>query len=128
MKWYMKWFLYRAADVNSSKLWINKWPSPSVIGFISQLLRASNLYHEVIGSNPVEVLTFSGFYICNCISAFITATIIAYLVHLFVLLKSLHLKFRYIPRICFVVEICLIVSTHTLLSPLISPNSTLCSR
>ena len=28
----------------------------------SQLVRASHRYHEVTGSNPVEVLTFSGFY------------------------------------------------------------------
>ena len=30
--------------------------------------RASHLYREVTGSNPVEVLTFSGFYIRNCIN------------------------------------------------------------
>ena len=32
------------------------------------LVRASHRYHEVTGSNPVEVLTFSGFYIRNCIN------------------------------------------------------------
>ena len=53
-------------------------------GFIAQLLRASHLYREVTGSNPVEVLTFSGFYIRYCIIAFITTRIIAYLIHLFV--------------------------------------------
>ena len=31
-------------------------------GFIAQLVRASHRYREVTGSNPVEVLTFSGFY------------------------------------------------------------------
>ena len=30
--------------------------------FIAQLVRASHRYREVTGSNPVEVLTFSGFY------------------------------------------------------------------
>ena len=32
-----------------------------VSGFIAQLVRASHRYREVTGSNPVEVLTFSGF-------------------------------------------------------------------
>ena len=31
-------------------------------GFIAQLVSASHRYCEVTGSNPVEVLTFSGFY------------------------------------------------------------------
>ena len=31
-------------------------------GFIAQLVRVSHRYREVTGSNPVEVLTFSGFY------------------------------------------------------------------
>ena len=30
-------------------------------GFIAQLVRASHRYREVTGSNPVEVLNFSGF-------------------------------------------------------------------
>ena len=75
----------------------------------------------VTGSNPVEILTFSGFLIRCCIIAFITTRIIAYLMHLFVLLKSLHLKFRYIPTICLVVEVCLIVPTHILLFLLTRP-------
>ena len=33
-----------------------------VSGFIAQLVRASHRYREVTGSNPFEVLTFSGFY------------------------------------------------------------------
>ena len=33
----------------------------NVSGFIAQLVRASHRYHEVTGSNPVEVLAFSGF-------------------------------------------------------------------
>ena len=36
--------------------------------FIAQLVRASHRYHEVWGSNPVEVLNFPGFYIPNCIN------------------------------------------------------------
>ena len=31
-------------------------------GFIAQLVRASHLYREVTGSNPVEVLKLSGFF------------------------------------------------------------------
>ena len=33
-----------------------------------QLVSPSHRYHEVTGSNPVEVLNFSGFYIRNCIN------------------------------------------------------------
>ena len=113
--------IYRTADVKSSKLWTHKWPALNVSGFIAQLLRASHLYREVTGSNPVEVLTLSRFYIRYCIIAFITTTIIAYLIHLFVMLKCLHLNFIHIPTICFVVEVCLIFSTHTLLFPLTRP-------
>ena len=34
----------------------------SFSGFIAQLVGASHRYREVTGSNPVEVLTFSGFF------------------------------------------------------------------
>ena len=33
-----------------------------VSGFIPQLVRASHRFRKVTGSNPVEVLTFPGFY------------------------------------------------------------------
>ena len=36
--------------------------SVKLSGFIAQLVRASHRYREVTGSNPVEVLTLSGFY------------------------------------------------------------------
>ena len=36
-------------------------PAPNVSGFIAQLVRASHRYREGRGSNPLEVLTFSGF-------------------------------------------------------------------
>ena len=39
----------------------HKWPAPNVSGFIAQLVWASHRYREVTGSNPVEVLTFTGF-------------------------------------------------------------------
>ena len=35
--------------------------TPNVSGFITQLVRASHRYREVMGSNPVEVLFFLGF-------------------------------------------------------------------
>ena len=41
--------------------------SMNVSGFIAQVVRASHRCREVTGSNPVEVLTFSGFHIPNCI-------------------------------------------------------------
>ena len=37
----------------------HKWPAPNVI---AQLVRASHRYREITGSNPVELLTFLGFY------------------------------------------------------------------
>ena len=40
----------------------HKWPVPKVSGFIAKLVRASHRYREVTGSNPVKVLSFSGFY------------------------------------------------------------------
>ena len=33
-----------------------------VSGFIAQLVSASDRYREVTGSNPIEVLNFSGFF------------------------------------------------------------------
>ena len=38
-------------------------------GFIAQLVRASHRYRKVTGSNPVEVLNFSGFstQLLNCV-------------------------------------------------------------
>ena len=41
---------------------------PNNSGFIAQSVSASHWYREVTGSNPIEVLTFSGFYIRNCIN------------------------------------------------------------
>ena len=78
-KWYMTCFVYSTADVKSSELWssqlcgfslirTHKWPTPNVSGFIAQLVRASPRYREVMGSNSVEVLTFPGFFICNCLN------------------------------------------------------------
>ena len=46
----------------------HKWPAPNISGFIAQLVRVSHRYHELTGPNPVAVLTFSSFYICNCIN------------------------------------------------------------
>ena len=44
----------------------HKWPALSVIGFKAQLFRTSHRYREVTGSNSVEILHFSGFYIRFC--------------------------------------------------------------
>ena len=76
--------IYRTADVKSRKLWTHKWPALNISGFIAQLLRASQLYREVTGTNPVEVLTFSGFYIRHCIIAFMTTRIIRSLLNSFI--------------------------------------------
>ena len=39
-------------------VWTQNSPAPNIGGFIAQLVRASNKYHEVTGSNSVEVLNF----------------------------------------------------------------------
>ena len=47
---------YYCDDLNSQmKTFQRQW-------FIAQLIRASHRYREVTGSNPVELLPFSGFY------------------------------------------------------------------
>ena len=73
MKWYMKWIIYDHKwwiyDHVSFHHWFiphgyirtHKWPSPNVSDFKAQFVRASYRYREVTGSNPVEVLNFSGF-------------------------------------------------------------------
>ena len=61
MKWYMKCFIYHFTSILHGLIRTHKWPAPNVSGFIAQLVRASHRYFEVTGSNPVEVLTFSGF-------------------------------------------------------------------
>ena len=45
-----------------------KWPAPNVSGFVAQLVRASHRCCKVTGSNPVDVLNFSRFYIRNYIN------------------------------------------------------------
>ena len=45
-----------------------KWPAPTLSGFIAHLVRTSHWHRDVTASNSVEVLSFSGFYIRNCIN------------------------------------------------------------
>ena len=59
---YMKYFIYHFTSILHGLIRTHKWPAANVSGFIAQLVRASHRYREVTGSNPVEVLTFSGFY------------------------------------------------------------------
>ena len=47
-----------------------QWPAPNISNFIAQLVGASHRYREVTRLNPLEVPTFSGFYIRNCINCF----------------------------------------------------------
>ena len=58
---YMKHFIYHFTSILHALIRTHKWPAPNVSGVIAQLVRASHQYREVTGSNPVEVLTFSGF-------------------------------------------------------------------
>ena len=69
------WKFYKV-EIFLSEIWVfhiphglirtHKWLAPNASGFIAQLVRVSHRYHEVTGSNPVEVLTFSGFCKHNC--------------------------------------------------------------
>ena len=61
---YMIHFIYHFISFNLllyTAIRTHKWPAPNVSGFIAQLVRASHRNREVTGSNPVEVLNFSGF-------------------------------------------------------------------
>ena len=46
------------------------FPPPNISGFIAEWVGASAEYRDVTGLNPVEVLTFSGFYTHKCINCF----------------------------------------------------------
>ena len=48
------------------------FPAPNVSGFIDHLVRISHWYHEVTGSNPVEVLNFqASIYTITFITAYL---------------------------------------------------------
>ena len=64
----MKYFIYDFTFIPHGLIRTHKWPAPNVSGFKAQLVWASHRYREVTGSNPVEVLIFSGFCIRNCIN------------------------------------------------------------
>ena len=65
---YMKYLTYITSTFIPHRLLrTHNWLAPNFNGFIAQLLRASHRCSEVTGSNPVKVLTFSGFYIRNSI-------------------------------------------------------------
>ena len=57
-----KCFIYHFTSILHGLIRTHKWPAHIVSSFIAQLVRVSHRYREVTGSNPVEVLTFSGFY------------------------------------------------------------------
>ena len=65
---YIKYFIYHFTFIPHGLIRTHKWPAPNISGFIAQLVWASHRYHDLAGSNPVEVLKFSVFYICNCIN------------------------------------------------------------
>ena len=57
----MRHFIYHFTSIPHGLIRTHKWPAPNVSGLIAQLVRASHRYREVTSSNPVKVLTFSGF-------------------------------------------------------------------
>ena len=66
-----RWF------IPHGKIGTHKWPAPNVSDFIAQSVRASHLYREVTGSNPVEVLNFqASLRNCkNCVNCAIIASL-----------------------------------------------------
>ena len=46
------------------------FPPPNISGFIAEWVGVSHQYRDVTGLNPVDVLTFSGFYTHKCINCF----------------------------------------------------------
>ena len=79
-------------------LWlIDNWPTPKISGLIGQWVTAPHRHREGMGSNPVEVLNFSGFSMQLLKIAFITVKIIASLDYWIVLLTLWAIDhFRYI--------------------------------
>ena len=65
---HMKHLINNFTFIPYGLLTTHKWPAPNASVFIAELVRASPRYRKVTGSNPVEVLNFSGFYIHNCIN------------------------------------------------------------
>ena len=59
---YMEYFIYHFTSILHGLIRNHKWPAFNVSGFIAQFVRASHRYREVTGSNPVDVLTFAGFF------------------------------------------------------------------
>ena len=58
----MKCFIYIFTFIPHGLIRSHKWPVPNVSGFIAQLVRPSQQYLEVTGSNSFEILNLSGFY------------------------------------------------------------------
>ena len=60
---YMIHFIYHFIIVSffTGPIRTHKWPAPNFSGFIAQLVRAPHPNRQITGSNPVEVLKFSGF-------------------------------------------------------------------
>ena len=65
----MTHFIYHFTSILHGLIRTHKWLAPNISGFIAQLVRASHWYREVTGSNPVEVLNFSGLFVRNCLNS-----------------------------------------------------------
>ena len=81
----MKHFIYHFTFIPHGLIRTHKWPAPNVSGFIARLVRASHRYREVTGSNPVEVLTFSGLYM-QLLKLLSSVKIVAYLVLIIIII------------------------------------------
>ena len=64
----MKYLVYNFSFIRHGLIRTHKWSAPTVSGFRTQLVRASQRYREVTGSDPVEVVNFLGFYTRNYIN------------------------------------------------------------
>ena len=62
---YLKYFTYSFTFMPHGLLGTNTWQAPNVSVFLAQLVSKSHRCRGVTGSNPVKVLTLSGFYILN---------------------------------------------------------------
>ena len=83
-----KYFTYHFTSIPRRLIRTQKRPAPNVSGFIAQLVRASPQNRGVTSSNPVEVLTFSGFPTQLLKLAFITYLISKSAVHFMKYFKS----------------------------------------
>ena len=64
----MNYFIYFTWFHCTGRYELNKWTLLPMCGFMAQLVEHRTGIAEIMGSNPVEALIFSGFILSNCLN------------------------------------------------------------